>query len=57
MRWANARIFRVVRRAEESSKEVGRMKRRLVSICGRSLLEVGLVIVSVGRNCTRKYGV
>lgn len=52
MRWANARILRVVRRAEESSKEVGRMKRRLVNIGGESLLEVGLVIVGVGRNCS-----
>ena len=40
MRCAKARIFRVVKRAEESSKEVGRMKRRLVNICGESLLDV-----------------
>lgn len=38
MRWAKARIFTVVRRAEDNSREVVGVKRRLVNICGEALL-------------------
>lgn len=45
MRWAKARIFTVVRRAEDSSKEIEGLMRRLVNICGEALLAIGLLLV------------
>lgn len=41
MRWAKARIFTVVRRAEESSREDGGLKRRLLNICRAASLGDG----------------
>lgn len=45
MRWAKARIFTVVRRADESSKGFGGVKMRLANICGEALLAVRLLLV------------
>lgn len=50
MRWAKAKIFTVVKRAEKSSKEAGGVKRRLLNISGEALFGFGLLVLEFGRD-------
>lgn len=50
MRWAKAKIFTVVKRAEKSSKEAGGVKRRLLNISGEALFGFGLLVLELGRD-------